>query len=233
MEEEIRKLISINSWFISLQIITMLAFLGGTAFLYTDFQSLKQSIAASSNAGRMPYISEEIMNWDEYVRGHNAARGDTAAEIVVVEFTDFQCPYCKKFNDDNIRNQLLSKYGERIRLVFKHYPLEAIHSEAKNAAVAAQCALREGKFWEIKDVFFNNPDKLSTEFLIEAGKSLGLGRQYAACVTNQETLAEVEQDIQDGMQVGVQGTPAFLVNGKLTMGAIPLAQFESIIGGLD
>jgi protein-disulfide isomerase len=180
----------------------------------------------------MPSIPEKIENWEEYVRGHNPALGGTTTKIVIVEFTDFQCPYCNKFNE-NTRNQLLSKYGEQIRLVFKHYPLEVIHTEAKKAAVAAQCAFREDKFWEINDIFFKNQDKLSTEFLIEAGRSIGLGRQYADCVTNQETLAEVEQDIGDGIRVGVQGTPAFLVNGKLVMGAIPLAQFETIIGGLD
>ena len=227
-EDEVRKLISITSWYISLQIITLLAFLGGAAFLYTEIQGLKQGIASNSIAGQVPTSPKEIKNWDEYIRSHDATHGDTAAEIVVVEFTDFQCHYCKIFND-NTRKQLLSKYGDNIRMVLKHYPLESIHPEAKQAAVAAQCALREGKFWEMTDVLFNNQDKLSTEFLIAAGKSLGLGSQYAECVTNQDTLAEVEQDIQDGARVGVQGTPAFLVNGKLVMGAIPLTQFESLI----
>lgn len=231
MEEEIKKLVSINSWFISLQIITLLAFLGGAAFLYADFQGLKQNLATSMAAGGRS-MPGEVENWETYVRGHNATSGDTDAQIVVVEFTDFQCPFCKAFNE-NSRDQILSKYGDQVRFVFKHYPLEAIHKEAKQAAVAAQCALREGKFWEIKDIFFNNPDELSREFLLEAGNSLGLGSQYAACVTKQETLAEVDQDMQDGVQAGVQGTPTFLINGKVAMGTVSLVQFDAIVGGLN
>lgn len=232
MEEELKKLVAITSWFISLQIITLLAFLGGAALLYTDMQNLKQSVAAGTNTGARPPIPEDVDNWADYIHGHEATSGDATAEIVIVEFTDFQCPYCKAFNETT-RNQITSKYGDQVRVVFKHFPLERIHTEAKQAAVAAQCALREGKFWEIKDIFFNNPSELSTEFLLEAGKTLGLGEQYSDCVTNQETLAEVEQDIQDGLQAGVQGTPTFLINGKVAMGAISLAAVDLMIEQLD
>lgn len=230
--EEIKKLISITSWFISLQVITLLAFLGGAAFIYADLHGLKQNIAATLAAGGGSSITTEIEGWSEYVREHNATSSTATAEIEIVEFTDFQCPYCKLFSEST-RNQILSKYGGRVRFVFKHYPLVAIHPDAMQAAVAAQCALREGKFWEIKDIFFSDPSELSIDSLIIAGASLGLGDQYANCVVGQDTLVEVEQDIQDGLQLGVQGTPTFLINGKVAKGAISLVEFDAIVKQLN
>jgi protein-disulfide isomerase len=229
MESEIRKLISISGWFISLQVVTLLAFLGGAAVLHLDLRDLKQK-AASIGGPNAESALTDVKDWPDYVRGHDAAIGDPAAKIVVIEFTDFQCPYCKQF-EKTTRSQLLSKYGDQVRLILKHYPLERIHPDAKNAAVAAQCAQREGKFWQIKDAFFGR-SRLSAEFLIAAGMNLGLGERYANCVTNQETLADIEEDIEDGMKIGIQGTPTFLINGKVAVGALSLARFESIIGAM-
>jgi protein-disulfide isomerase len=88
-------------------------------------------------------------------------------------------------------------------------------------------------FGQIRDILFSNSNNLTQDFLINTGTSLGLDAQYAECVTNQDTLAEVEQDMADGRNAGVQGTPTFLVNGKVLLGGNSLAQFESIIGELD
>lgn len=231
MEDEIKKLISVTSWFISLQAVTLFAFLGCAGLLYFDFQNLKQLVAATSAAGGFP-PQQDVVNWKELIRSHNPTEGYADAPIVIEEFTDFQCPFCKAFNE-NVRGQLLSKYGDRIHMVFKHYPLEAIHPGAKLAAVAAQCAMHEGKFGQLRDILFSNADNLTQDFLLGAGASLGLSRQYAECLTNQHTLVEVEQDITDGRTAGVQGTPTFLVNGKVLLGGNSLAQFESIIGDLN
>jgi protein-disulfide isomerase len=228
MQEEVRKLISITSWFIALQVVTFITLLGGGLFLHFDMKSATQMLASG---GRGQAAPKEVKNWREYVRDHDATLGSPAAPVVIVEFTDFQCPYCSKFNEST-RTELLAKYGDRIRLVFKHYPLDAIHPDAKQAAVAAQCALREQKFWEIKDVLFGNQKGLSQEFLLKSGESMGLGTAYASCMESKATLAEVEQDMKDGAEVGVQGTPTFLINGHMLAGAASMPQFEAVISKL-
>jgi protein-disulfide isomerase len=128
MEDEIKKLISITSWFISLQAVTLAAFLGCAALVYVELQNLKQSFAtvtaSITSGGRQP--QQDVANWKEYIRSHNPTEGGVTAAIIIEEFTDFQCPFCKSFNE-NIRSQLLAKYGNRIQIVFKHFPLEATH----------------------------------------------------------------------------------------------------------
>jgi protein-disulfide isomerase len=228
MQEELRKLISLSCWYIALQLLTLGAFIGGAALLYLDLQELKSASAANGGAAGPPRM---VDNWDQYIRRHDASQGRDDAKVVVVEFTDFQCPYCKTFND-GARNQLRARYGDEIRFVLKHSPLEQTHPDAKRAAIAAQCALREGKFWEVHEVLFRDPGELSEESILEKGKSLGLGNEFGNCVIGEETLAEVEQDMKDAAVVGVRGTPSFLINGKLVMGAISTSQFESMVGEL-
>ncbi len=228
MQEELKKLISLSSWYITIQLLTLFAFIGGAALLYLDVQELKVAAANGSPTAGPPRM---VGNWSQYIRAHDASEGRDNAKVTVVEFTDFQCPYCKTFNDGT-RNQLRVRYGDKIRFVFKHTPLEQAHPDAKRAAIAAQCALREGKFWEVHDVLFGNPQELSEESIIEKGKALGLGSGFANCIVNQETVAEVEQDAKDAAAVGVRGTPSFLVNGKLMMGTVSISQFDSAIGNL-
>jgi protein-disulfide isomerase len=145
----------------------------------------------------------------------------------VVEYSDFQCPFCKKYSDET-RRQIAAKYGDKVRMVFKHYPLEQIHPQAMTAAIAAQCARREGKFWEAHDRFFSQPNALDVQSVIAVGKSLGLSDSYAECVINEETRVEVEQDMRDGMEVGVRGTPTLMVNGEFLVGAQSEAAFDAI-----
>ena len=228
MQEELKKLISLSSWYIALQLLTLCAFIGGATVLYLDVQELKSASANGPAAAGPPRM---VDNWSEYIRGHDASQGRDNAKVTVVEFTDFQCPYCKTFNDGT-RNTLRARYGDKIRFVLKHTPLEQAHPDAKRAAVAAQCGLREGKFWEVHDVLFGHPGELSEEAIIEKGKSLGLGSAFASCVANQETLAEVAQDVKDATEVGVRATPSFLINGKLVTGMFPVSQFESMVGKL-
>jgi protein-disulfide isomerase len=95
------------------------------------------------------------------------------------------------------------------------------------AAIAAQCARREGKFWDMHDRFFEQPDALDIESVIVVGATLGLSENYADCVRNEETRPEVERDIQDAQTAGVQVTPTFMINGDFLVGAQPEAAFKS------
>ena len=231
MEAQIQKLISLISTLIALQVVTLATIVGVTWYSHHD---LKERLATVAGASRRPSAPEPVENWAPFVREHNAAQGRKDAAVVVVEFSDFQCPYCKKYSDET-RRQIVAKYGDKVRMVFKHYPLEALHPQAMTAAIAAQCARIEGKFWEAHDRFFGQPNTLDLESVIAVGKSLGLSDRYAACVTNRETKWEVEQDMQDAKEVGVQGTPTLMVNGNFLVGAVSESAFKAIFeeAGLD
>lgn len=214
---------------IVLNATVLVAVAGSTWFLASKIDAAVQGRAAAAAAKPAePEQPTEISNWRSLIRDHNATLGPEDAKIVMIEYSDFQCPFCKRHRDQT-RTALMQAYGDNIRLVFKHFPLERIHPAAMIAGIAAQCARRAGKFWEMQDLLFDNQRSLSKESVIEMGTSLGLGDDFVTCVENEETRAEVQQDLDDGLQSGVRGTPAFLINGRVVSGAQPLTNFKSII----
>lgn len=210
------------STLIALQIVTLAVVVGGGFYLFRD---VRQQIAGVG--ARAPSVPANVEDWQELVRDHNAAQGKDDASIVVIEFSDFQCPFCKKYSEGT-RRELVARYGSDVRMIFKHLPLTNIHPQAMAAAVAAQCARRQGKFWEVHERFFAQPDALSVDALVGVGASLGLSNDYADCVANEETRSEVEQDMADAAKIGAQGTPFFLVNGKVLVGAQSAVAFSSV-----
>jgi protein-disulfide isomerase len=225
MDAQIKSLMSAVSTLIAVQIFSLVALAGGGFYLFSD---LKRQVAAIAASGGRPPVPENVEEWERLTKAHNASQGAEDAKVVVVEFSDFQCPYCKKYTDET-RRDLLARYGDEVRMVFKHLPIEQAHPMAMGAAIAAQCAQREGKFWEAHERFFAQPDNLAKDALISAGESLGLSRSYADCVTNEETRHEVERDAADAHEVGIQGTPTFVINGKVLVGAQPAASFRAAI----
>src|SRR5690606_26271797 len=215
MANKRKALTSLVSTLIALQIVSFAAVAGLTWYSYSE---LKQLIAMTSAGGGRPLEPENLKDWSFLVRGHNPAQGPRDAEVVFIEFTDFQCPFCKQFSEGT-RRQIVEEFGDRVRFVLKHYPLERIHPQAVTAAIAAQCAHREGRFWEAKEMFFSQPNALEIDDVVRAGDALGLSLDYAECVRNEETKAEIEQDMADAIEVGVPATPTFIVNGRFLVGA--------------
>jgi protein-disulfide isomerase len=162
------------------------------------------------------------------IRPFNPTYGPEDAPVTIIEFSDFQCPFCKRFHDTT-RGEILRKYQGKVRFVYKHFPLEQIHPSARDAAIASQCAFRVGKFWELHDRIFEKQRDLSKEALLQWGKELALPANYTVCLTKQETSAEVDQDFKDGLEVGVRGTPTFLINGRILSGALPFPFFQKEI----
>jgi protein-disulfide isomerase len=157
-------------------------------------------------------------------------RGTPDAPITIVEFSDFQCPFCRSAYP--IVKELLSKYQGRIKLAYRDFPLEQIHSQAELAAEAAWCAREQGKFWEYHDLLFTNPEKLAPAGLTEHARTLQLDEKlFTTCLSNGKFRANVEGDLQAGTQAGVTGTPAFFINGILLTGAQPISVFEKAIDG--
>ena len=159
--------------------------------------------------------------------GKSPAKGGANAQIEVIEFADFQCPYCLAAAPTV--KKVLETYGDRIRLVYRHYPLPN-HPQARPAAEAAQCANEQGQFWPYHDRLFAEAGKLSDADLKKAAADLGMdAARFNTCVDEHRYKAVVEADQQAGNDAGVNGTPAFFVNGRLLSGAQPFEAFKRVI----
>jgi len=155
-----------------------------------------------------------------------ASTGPPNAEVVLTEFSDFQCPYCKAVQPT--LKQLLREYEGRVRLDFKHLPLEQ-HPLAAASAQAAFCSGKQGHFWEYHDALFAI-DAISKELLQSAALRSGLQLDaFQACLDSPESRSAVLADLREAKRLGIESTPTFLINGKLLRGAASLDQFKLII----
>lgn len=157
----------------------------------------------------------------------NNVLGPESAKVTIVEYSDFQCPFCGKAAPT--MKQILEKYPNDVRIVYKHFPLP-IHTNSKKAAEAAECAAEQGRFWEYHDTLFANQNALYTNMLKDYAKQIGLNTtQFNVCFDSGAMRNRVEQDKKEGESLGVRGTPAFFVNGKMISGAQPISVFEDAI----
>ena len=158
-------------------------------------------------------------------------RGDFNAPITLVEFSDFECPFCERHYPT--LNKILSDYKGKVRLVYKHFPL-GFHPNAQKAAEASECADEQGKFWEYHDKIFENQSSgLSLDKFKQWAKDLGLDTQrFNACLDSGKYAQKVQADYQEGLQKGVNGTPATFINGQLVSGALPYDSFKQIIDSI-
>jgi protein-disulfide isomerase len=155
-------------------------------------------------------------------------RGNADAPVTIVEFADFQCPYCRKA--EATLNQLLTKYDGRVKLAYRDFPLSQIHDHAELAAEASHCALSQGKFWEMHDAMFADGAKLDEPALIKSAGLLGMDQSsFESCLESGKYKATVQRDITAASQAGVEATPAFFINGEFLNGARPEADFAKII----
>ena len=155
------------------------------------------------------------------------ALGSVSAPIEVIEFSDFQCPFCYRAHPTV--KQVLSTYGDKIHLVYRHYPLPN-HPNARPAAEASQCANEQGKFWPFHDRLFEDQSKLAESDLKASAAALGMDAgKFNACFDSHKYKARVEADMQAGNEAGVNGTPAFFINGRLLSGAQPYEEFKKVI----
>jgi protein-disulfide isomerase len=155
-------------------------------------------------------------------------RGNPKAPLVIVEFADFQCPYCQLVQET--LKKVLAKYEGRVSLAFRDLPLREIHPQAELAAQASRCAGEQGKFWEYHDLLFSNQSKLDREGLVGQAQNLKLDqKQFDSCLTTGKYKAQVEEDRQLGLRAGITGTPGFVINGNLLSGNIPQETLEKAI----
>ncbi|HKO04520.1 MAG TPA: DsbA family protein [Candidatus Acidoferrales bacterium] len=155
-------------------------------------------------------------------------RGDPSAPVSIVEFSDFQCPYCQK--SEAVLRELLVKYKGKVNLSYRDFPLRDVHPQAQLAAEASRCAREQGKYWEYHDLLFENPGNLERASLHENARELKLDVQgFDSCLNRGQYKPQIERDVQDGLRAGVTATPGFFINGVFLGGAQPLVEFEAII----
>jgi len=155
-------------------------------------------------------------------------RGNPKAKLVIVEFSDFQCPFCGQV-EATLKN-VLAKYEGKVALAFRDMPITQIHPFAQGAAEAARCAGEQGKFWEYHDLLFSDQNGLDRNGLIAKAAKLQLdAKQFDSCISSEKYKAQIQQDSQEGLRVGVSGTPGFFINGVFMSGAQPEAAFDKAI----
>ena len=154
------------------------------------------------------------------------ARGPEAAPVTIIEFSDYECPFCKRA--EPTVKKVLDTYGDKVRLVYRNYPLE-FHATARPAAEASACAAAQGKFWEYHDKLFASSDLTDAKLKSLAGE-LGLDQaKFDECFDKKQFKADIDKDMADASSVGVSGTPAFFINGRMISGAQPFEKFKEII----
>jgi len=184
----------------------------------------QQQEAAKSEQER---IEGQFKNPVKVDIGSSPVRGEPSAKVTIVEFSDFQCPFCQR--GASIMEDVLKAYPKDVKIAFKNLPLP-FHEKAKPAAKAALAAQKQGKFWEMHDLLFKNQSALGDDLFVKFATDLGLDvEKFKADMASPEVAKTIEDDAELARKLGVNGTPGFFVNGVLVSGAQPLPAFKAII----
>src|SRR3989344_244689 len=166
----------------------------------------------------------------ESIVDDDAVRGDKNAPVTIVEWSDYQCPFCQRFyaeTEPSIEEQYI-KTG-KVKFVYRDFPLP-FHENAQKAAEAAECAGEQGKYWEMHDLLFAQGVAGGVTGFKQDAQQLGLDTaKFNTCLDSGAMAAETQKDLADGSAVGIQGTPGFIINGKLVSGAQPFSVFKQVI----
>lgn len=216
-------------WVASLLVALLVGLFAGYHRGYTNARQ-QQAAAATpppSRANAAPANNEPQRF--EVSADDDPARGPEDAPVVIIEFSDYQCPFCRRFRQQTF-DRLFETYGDQIRFVYRDFPLTQIHPEAVNAAIAANCAGEQGQYWAYHDKLFEQAQGLSHEAYLAYARELGLDMEaFQACLQDPAQKKEVLADRDTGVQLGVTGTPTFFINGIPVVGAQPFEVFQQII----
>jgi len=229
----------IISWFFT---ITMILSLGYSAFSVYNFLAFGNCNGPDSN---------EFCVFDPFVTGGHASEcsiegvegeitgvlevhegdpyiGPEDAKVTIIEAGCFGCPYTKQA--EPAVKQILSYYGNKIRFVYKDFPLSSTHGGSQEAAEASHCAHEQGKYWEYHDLLFEDQGKSSFDDLVDFAEQLGLDiDQFSECVKSRKYRSKVDSDFDEALQAGVYGTPTFFINSEVVVGPKTFNEFKQII----
>jgi protein-disulfide isomerase len=160
--------------------------------------------------------------------GSSPVRGPSDAWVTMVEFADFECPYCGE--EEPVITALLQAYPNDLRLVFKNFPLTGIHPDALGAAIAAECAYEQGDFWPMHDLLYANQSALQSQDLLAFAESAGVDvNAWQSCLSTEPPATAIAADVALATTLDVDATPTFFVNGELVVGAVSRADLEAVV----
>jgi protein-disulfide isomerase len=198
-------------------------------YVTADGRWLIQGEATDLGADPMAEVMEKIS------LDGQPSRGPADAKVTIVEYSDYQCPFCARAWE-TLEKEVLPAYGDRVRFVFKNLPLKEIHPWAEGAALASECALRQGNdhFWTIYNGFFTQQKDITPSNVADKAVAMaeGTGMDAAAlraCIEKQEALDAVQADLAEATEIGVTSTPTFIINGKRVSGAQTFESFKAIL----
>jgi protein-disulfide isomerase len=202
----------------------------------SEFESLQASVksaaeeASQSNPTQSPSDSEikQVTRYPVPEDG-DPSFGPADAPITIIEFSDFQCPYCQKWHAE-VWQKLAAEYPSQIRLVYRDFPLYSIHPQAGPAANAAECANEQNKFWQYHDLLFSGTEELGEAAYLSYARQTGLDMTaFEQCLSENRFDAEITADFEYASGIGIQSTPTFFLNGIALIGAQPYEVFKEVI----
>ncbi len=189
---------------------------------YLDAFSTNQALASA------PLPDGEF----DLVTDDDPSLGPVDAPLTIVEFADFGCPYSRQVSF--VIRKMIQKYPDKIRLIYRDFPIVDLHPIAQKAAEASECAQEQNKFWEFHDKLYQNQNDLSEERFYELAREVGMNEsRFRNCLNSARYAQEVATDLEEGFAAGVRGTPTFFINGNRVAGSIPEKVFEEIIAGVS
>lgn len=183
------------------------------------FARLKKEAGFTVTLQAPPKVRKEV-------EASGPVRGNRNAKVTIITFSDFECPYCSRAHETV--QAVLKSYGDKVKLVFRHYPL-SFHAKAPKAAEAAACADAQGKFWEFHDSLFESQALELDALKLQAQRVGADGKKFDECLDSGRMAGLVQRDQAAGQKAGVSGTPAFFINGIMLSGAQPEDEFRKII----
>lgn len=230
----------VNTNFLGVSILVSTIIISGTMIFISGSDTVINSSAGIGLTAALPTTPTQQSGQDV---GESASApevgdapvlGSSDALVTIVEFSDYECPFCGRFFTDTLA-QIKSEYVDtgKARFVYKDFPLSSIHPEAQKAAEAARCVreqLGDDGYWEMHDTMFENQQSLSIESFSQWARELGAnGTQFDSCLSSDKYAAAVGEDLSQGTLLGVNGTPTIFINDVRVVGAVPYAQIAVVI----
>ncbi|EHJ13957.1 DSBA oxidoreductase [Crocosphaera watsonii WH 0003] len=195
--------------------------------LIESVQAYQKQQQEQQQQARQSFASQ-LKSKPQTIIADSPSTGSLSEKIILLEFSDFQCPYCEKAYETV--KEFMDKHGDEVTLVYKHFPLFTIHPQALPAAKASWAAQQQGKFWDYYDALFEQQDNLGEDFYIELAEDLDLDmEQFERDRNSRNADLAIEKDMELAQEIGIQGTPLFIFNGQVFSGAIPLSTLEEAL----
>lgn len=233
LEQKKRPLI-VHWWF--LLIIFVFSAIAGTfgLLVYKNIQAIRSgNLDISGELTKNPDAQAAAVNFANVVTTDDPSLGTDNAKVTIVEFSDFQCPFCQEAFP--IVREIMNKYEGSVKFIYRDFPVSSLHADAELAAEAGGCVAEQNlaKFWGFHDQLFINQADLSQAALTRYASNVGVDTdKFTACLNEHRYADEVASDYKDGVAAGVTGTPTFFINGRRVPGVIPLDIFKSVIDRL-